>query len=81
MCGSLPKPSDILEILRSDLNIEVDDPLQELLESGLLDSLTLVQLIVTIENAYDVILPIDELEFDHFQNASSICMLVARARD
>ena len=80
MLNGIAEPGDIEAILRDQLNLEPADYGNDLLESGLLDSLALVQLIMHIENHYDVVLPIDDLEFENFRSVETICSLVNRLR-
>jgi acyl carrier protein len=54
------------------LNTEVRSDDTDLIETGLIDSLALVQLLFEIEREFNVSLPLDELEVDSFRTVRSI---------
>lgn len=72
--------SEISGLMKKKLLIEVSSPEQDLLDSGLLDSLTLVQLLLELESRYGVSIPLEELELDDFRTLASIARLVQRRR-
>ena len=47
-----------------------------MLASGVLDSLTLVQLLLDLEQRFGVTIPLEELEIDDFRSVNSIARLV-----
>ncbi|GAA6151875.1 acyl carrier protein [Pseudoteredinibacter isoporae] len=55
--------------------IESETPL---LESGLLDSIAIVELLIFIEERYDVRLSAEDINHVEFGNVLSICRLIAR---
>ena len=57
--------------------LHVDPPLYDtdLVQSGVLDSLALVDLIVFVEQEFHVEVPLDEI--DHFRSIESIAALIA----
>jgi D-alanine--poly(phosphoribitol) ligase subunit 2 len=68
----------VRSILRDHLNVLVDSPDEDLLESGLVDSLGVVELILQLENRFEVSLPMDALEIDDFRSINRIADLVTR---
>lgn len=66
----------ILRLVRDDLSIDVDSPATDLIETGLLDSLALVELIAAIEQEFQVDLALDALEIDTFRTVESIAGFV-----
>jgi methoxymalonate biosynthesis acyl carrier protein len=61
------------------LNIQVPSPETDLIESGMIDSLTLVELLFAIEREFAVTIPFDELEIESFRSVNRIGELVAAA--
>ena len=64
-------------VLRDALSIELPSRDTDLLQAGLLDSLTLVQLLVEVEGEFDVEIPLDDFDPDQFRTAESIARFVA----
>ncbi len=61
------------------LNIQVPSEDTDLIESGYIDSLALVELLFAIEREFSVSVPLDELDIDNFRNLRRISELVAAA--
>lgn len=70
----------VREILVDVVEIEVDSDDADLLETGRIDSLGLVELIFAIEQESGVTLPLEELDVEHFRTARSIAELVSTLR-
>lgn len=68
--------AEVQGLLAEKLFIEVDSPHAELLSTGLLDSLGLVQLLVHIEEKFGVRIALDEIEIEDLRSVSSIAALV-----
>lgn len=67
-----------LRALFSDrLAIEVPSPDTDLIESGLLDSLRLVELLVEIEATLGQRIPLEEIELDDLRTVGRIARLIA----
>ncbi len=64
-------------LLRDALSIELPSRDTDLLQAGLLDSLTLVQLLVEVEAEFGVEIPLDDFDPDEFRTAESIARFVA----
>jgi acyl carrier protein len=67
---------DIQALLSSKLSISVESIDTELLDSAILDSMTLVQLILALEQEHKVELPLHELEIECFSTVRRIAELV-----
>jgi len=72
--------SKIQDLLREQLLVDVGSPEEDLLSSGLLDSLTLVQLLVSIEEGFGVRIALSDLQLDDIRSISSIANLIANRR-
>jgi acyl carrier protein len=64
-------------IFANDLDIEVPDAETDLLTTGLLDSMTLVDLLMRLETVFDMKIPVADLEIDNFRTIASIAAFVA----
>jgi D-alanine--poly(phosphoribitol) ligase subunit 2 len=69
---------DIRAVLRDHLTVMVDSPEVDLLETGLIDSIGLVELILQLEDRFGVSLPMDALEIDDFRSINKIADLITR---
>jgi D-alanine--poly(phosphoribitol) ligase subunit 2 len=69
---------DIRAVLHDHLTLMVESPDVDLLETGLIDSIGLVELILQLEVRFGVSLPIDTLEIDDFRSINRIADLIAR---
>lgn len=67
---------EIAQLINDQLLAEVNSPEDDLLASGVLDSLTLVQLLFDLERRFGVTIPLEELEIDDFRSINSIASLV-----
>lgn len=66
-------------ILVENLGLEVPDRAFDLVESGVLDSLALVDLLARLESDFSVAIPIDDLEFEDLRSVEAISELVLRS--
>jgi methoxymalonate biosynthesis acyl carrier protein len=69
---------DIRSVLRDHLHVLVESADTDLLESGSVDSIGLVELILQLEERFEVSLPMDALEIDDFRSVNTIAGLVTR---
>ena len=67
----------IIRLFKERLILHVPSPETDLLETGLLDSLTFVQLLFHIEQEFGVTVGPDELEIENFRSVSEIARFVA----
>ena len=72
--------AEIRELFAKKLAIEVESPVVDLLDTGLVDSVSLVELLLALEQEFGVSVPLEELEMDDFRSIASIAELVARVR-
>lgn len=54
-------------------SVELDDPLWS---SGVLDSITIVELSVELENEFDIKIPIEEIVVENFETARKILTFI-----
>ena len=67
-------------LMKDRLLVEVEDTGDDLLSTGALDSLALVQLLVNIEEQFGVVIPLAELEIDDIRSIDSIVNLISARR-
>jgi D-alanine--poly(phosphoribitol) ligase subunit 2 len=60
------------------LHIEVPSPDTDLIDSGLLDSLQLVQLLLQIEERMGARIPLDEVELDDLRSVGRLARVIAQ---
>jgi methoxymalonate biosynthesis acyl carrier protein len=70
--------SDIRDVLRDHLHVLVESPDANLLESGLVDSIGLVELIIQLEDRFGVAFPMESLELDDLRSINTIADLITR---
>lgn len=70
--------SAITSVLRERLMIVVVSPEIDLLETALVDSIGLVELILELEERFGVSLPMEDLEIDDFRSVHRIADLIVR---
>lgn len=58
------------------LNTSAPSPDADLIDSGILDSLALVELLFALEREFGVAIPLEELDIDTFRTVSSIAEFV-----
>jgi acyl carrier protein len=68
---------DLRTLFSDKLNIEVPSPEADLIESGLLDSLRLVELLLEIEAGLGHRIPLDQIELDDLRSVARIARLIA----
>jgi len=66
----------IHDILSNCLHIEIPGPEVDLVESGIMDSLVLVDLIYHLEKRFSVAVPIETLDLDNMRSISAMAALV-----
>ncbi len=67
-------------ILSDHLNIEAPASDTDLIATGLMDSLALVELLLRLEQAFGVKVSVDDLEVDNFRSIESIARFIAYNR-
>jgi len=66
----------IIRLLSERVNVEAPSADTDLMESGLLDSLMLVELMSSLEEQFGVRISFDEIEIDNFRSARRIAEFV-----
>ena len=69
----------LTELFSSTLHLDIPSYDTELLESGLLDSMMLVELFVVIEKEFGVTISIETLDIDQFGSLASIARLIQKS--
>ncbi len=68
----------IADVFERHLHVRVPSPETDLFESGVLDSLTFVDLLVRLEQEFGIRTTVDELEVDEFNSIARIAEFVLR---
>ena len=66
----------LLDFMSSELQCSLDSPESQLIESGAIDSLGLLQIVGFVENEFGVEIMDEELVPGHFQTVGAIAELV-----
>ena len=66
----------LTELFAKKLNLDVSSVDTDLVETGLLDSLTLVELLTQLDETFGVSISTDDLELENFRSIASIARLV-----
>jgi acyl carrier protein len=67
-------------LITEKLLLDLSSPQEDLLSSGAIDSLSLIQLLVTLEEHFGVRIPLDELEIEDLRSVQSIARLIESYR-
>jgi len=85
MTQAVRAEAEVLERLRAlfvgQFHAEVTDADTDLLASGVLDSLRLVELLLHIEQTFAVRVPVDSIELDDLRTLRGLATLIAARRD
>ncbi len=68
----------INKLLSEKIHVEAPSAETDLMESGLLDSLLLVELMAGLEEEFGVKISFDEIELDNFRSVARIAEFVSR---
>jgi acyl carrier protein len=68
--------SQIGRLMAEKLLVEVSSPDEDLLSAGIIDSLSLIQLLVNLEEYFEVRIPLEELQIEDLRSIESIAHLV-----
>lgn len=66
-------------IFATELSIEIPEDDTDLLDSGLIDSLTMVDLLAHLENRYGFTVDMDSLDIEFFRTLKSIAAYVQQS--
>lgn len=70
----------LLEILNHDMGLAVASPDTDLFESGILDSFSLVNLLLHIETRFNVTVSLEQLNLDSFRSVGAMTGFIAAYR-
>ncbi len=68
--------NDIRILIADKLLLEVSSPDEDLLSSGVLDSLSLIQLLVGLEQHFGIRIPLEEMQIDDIRSVRALANLV-----
>jgi acyl carrier protein len=80
MAGDPGVSDRVQRLFLETLNVQVPSPDADLIESGVIDSLALVELLFAIEREFSVSLPLDDLDIDNFRSVDRISDVIEAAR-
>jgi acyl carrier protein len=72
---------EIITIFLERLNVTVPSLDADLLASGVLDSLALVELLMQLELRYGLQISLEKLDFENFRSVAAIAAFVAQERE
>ena len=78
MTDTLALQQQVASLFSEKLNLDVASVETDLIETGLLDSLALVELMAQLEESFDVSISTDDMELENFRSITSIAMFVMR---
>lgn len=73
--------TEITKLLTEKVHVKVHSPTTDLMETGLLDSMGLVELIAGIEEQFGIQVPMEEIGIDQFQSVERIADFVCQQRN
>jgi acyl carrier protein len=71
--------TQLTDLVRDQLGVDVPSSDTDLVAVGLLDSLALVTLIVGIEDTFGCRLPLDDFDIDRFRSVDAMAAFLAEA--
>jgi methoxymalonate biosynthesis acyl carrier protein len=80
MAGDPGVSERVQQLFLETLNVQVPSEEADLIESGLIDSLALVELLFAIEREFSVSLPLDDLEIENFRSVNRISEVIVSAQ-
>ena len=80
MAGDPGVSERVQQLFLETLNVQVPSQEADLIESGLIDSLALVELLFAIEREFSVSLPLDDLEIENFRSVTRISEVIVGAQ-
>ena len=70
----------VAKVFNDALDVYVPSPTTDLLESGILDSQKFVELLLHLEQTFDVKVDLEDFEIDNFRSIETIASLLARRK-
>jgi acyl carrier protein len=71
--------SQLSALFLDQLNIEVPGPDTDLIETGMLDSMKLVELLVQIEQQFGIRIELEQIEIDDLRSVRGIARMIGNA--
>jgi acyl carrier protein len=71
--------SQLTSLFLEQLNVEVPAPDTDLIETGLLDSMKLVELLVQIEQHFGLRIELEQIEIDDLRSVTGIARMIGAA--
>ncbi len=68
----------LTDLFTNKLNLEVPSVEADLVETGVLDSLTLIDLLLSLEQEFGVNISLEEIAIDNFRSIACIAQFVAQ---
>lgn len=68
--------NEVSRLIAGKLLLEVGSPQEDLLSSGAIDSLSLIELLVTLEEHFRIRIPLDQLDIEDLRSVQSIARLI-----
>ena len=68
---------EVERMFADKLNVSVPSLDEDLIETGVLDSLLLVELVFLLESDFGIVVDIEDLEFENFRSIRSIAAFIA----
>jgi len=75
-----PTPERVLQIFWA-MNLDIPSPDTDLIETGALDSMAFVELLLRLQEVFGIQVALDDLQIDRFRTARSIATFVAATTD
>jgi len=79
MLDEITVTGQVERLFAEKLLLEVDSVDTDLLQTGTLDSVKIVELLLHVEECFGVSLPIERLEIDDFRSIQKIARLIERS--
>jgi len=80
MIGATVSHDQLIRLLSERVLVEAPSVDTDLMESGLLDSLTLVELMTSLEEEFNIRISFEEIEIDNFRSIERIVEFVNQRR-
>jgi acyl carrier protein len=77
MADSTSLEHQLIRLFAERLHVEVPSVETDLIDTGLVDSLTFVEFLAQLEARFDIRVSLEELEIDRFRTISSIARFIA----
>ena len=71
--------ADIVSLFEAGLGLSVPSPETDLFETGLLDSMSFVELLLQIAMAFGLTLNLSDIEFENFSSIDRIADFIAKS--